>query len=59
MAFDKAEVVVIGAGVSGLSTAWWLAKAGIDVVVLEKGVIGYESSSRNGGMVGAGGVSDP
>jgi sarcosine oxidase subunit beta len=52
MAFDKAEVVVIGAGVSGLSTAWWLAKAGIDVVVLEKGVIGYESSSRNGGMVG-------
>ncbi len=58
MAFDKAEVVVIGAGVSGLSTAWWLAKAGIDVVVLEKGVIGYESSSRNGGMVGAGGVSE-
>ena len=39
MAFDKAEVVVIGAGVSGLSTAWWLAKAGVDVLVIEKGVI--------------------
>ena len=56
MAFDKAEAVVIGAGVSGLSTAWWLAKAGVDVIVVEKGVIGYESSSRNGGMVGAGGT---
>ena len=55
MAFDKAEVVVIGAGVSGLSTAWWLARAGVDVIVVEKGVIGYEASSRNGGMIGAGG----
>lgn len=30
------SVVVIGGGISGLATAWWLAKAGVDVTVLEK-----------------------
>jgi sarcosine oxidase subunit beta len=44
-----ASVVIIGAGVTGLSTAWWLAREGVDVIVLDKGVIGYEASSRNGG----------
>ncbi len=49
---DKAEVVVIGGGVSGLSSAWWLAQQGADVVVLEKGVVGWEASGRNGGGLG-------
>ena len=44
-----AGVIVIGAGVTGLSAAWWLARSGVDVLVLDKGVIGYEASSRNGG----------
>ena len=44
-----AEVVVIGGGVTGLSTAWWLARSGVDVLVIEKGVVGYEASGRNGG----------
>ena len=52
MRLDKADVVIIGAGVSGLSSAWWLAKNGIDTVVVEKGVIGAEASSRNGGDIG-------
>ncbi len=30
------QVVIIGAGISGLTTAFWLKKAGIDVTVLEK-----------------------
>ena len=51
MAVDRADVVVIGAGVSGLSTAWYLAKAGKDVVVVDKGVVGGEASGRNGGMI--------
>jgi sarcosine oxidase subunit beta len=42
-------VVVIGAGVTGLSTAWWLARSGVSVTVLDKGVVGWEASSRNGG----------
>ncbi len=30
------NVVVIGAGISGLTLAWWLRKAGVNVTVLEK-----------------------
>ncbi len=44
-----ASVIVIGAGVTGLSTAWWLARDGVDVLVLDKGVVGMEASGRNGG----------
>jgi menaquinone-9 beta-reductase len=32
----SAEVVVVGGGPTGAATAWWLARAGIDVVVLDK-----------------------
>ena len=49
---DAAEVAVIGGGVSGLSTAWWLARNGVDVVLLEKGIVGWEASGRNGGGIG-------
>ncbi len=44
-----AEVVVIGGGVTGLSAAWWLARSGVSVLVLDKGVVGWEASGRNGG----------
>ena len=44
-----ASVVIIGGGVTGLSSGWWLARAGIDVLVLEKGIVGWEASGRNGG----------
>ena len=32
----KPSVVVVGGGISGLATAWWLHKASIDVTVLER-----------------------
>ena len=51
MPLDSAGVVVIGGGVSGLSSAWFLARAGKDVVVVEKGTVGGEASGRNGGMI--------
>jgi sarcosine oxidase, subunit beta len=41
--------VVVGGGVTGLSTAWWLARSGVDVMVLDKGIVGWEASGRNGG----------
>ena len=49
MAGKGASVVIIGGGVTGLSTAWQLAGAGCDVLVLDKGVVGWEASGRNGG----------
>ena len=44
-----AHVIIVGGGVTGLSAAWWLAREGVDVLVLEKGVVGWEASGRNGG----------
>ena len=44
-----ASVIVVGAGVTGLSAAWWLARSEVDVLVIDKGVVGWEASGRNGG----------
>lgn len=46
---ESADCVVIGAGIVGVSAAYWLARAGQRVVLLEKGAIGAEQSSRNWG----------
>src|SRR5262245_2268901 len=56
---ERADVVVIGAGVSGLSSAFWLTKAGLDVLVVDKGIVGWEASGRNGGSVGPRGDDPP
>ena len=46
---SEADVVVIGGGIVGTCTAYYLARRGIQVVLLEKGRIGAEQSSRNWG----------
>ena len=46
-----ADVVIIGGGIIGASTAWFLARRGIDVVVCEKGQVAGEQSGRNWGWV--------
>lgn len=46
-----ADVVVIGGGVIGVTTALYLAEAGQAVVLLEKGRIAGEQSSRNWGWI--------
>ncbi|PFA22805.1 MULTISPECIES: NAD(P)/FAD-dependent oxidoreductase [Bacillus cereus group] len=48
---EEADVVVIGAGFTGLSSAYHLQKLGKNVIVLEQETIGYGASGRNGGMV--------
>lgn len=43
-----AEVVVVGAGVMGLATARALARAGLDVAVLEQFALGHDRGSSHG-----------
>lgn len=45
------DVVVIGGGLLGASTALHLAEAGVDVVLIEKDHIGSGASGRNGGQM--------
>jgi glycine/D-amino acid oxidase-like deaminating enzyme len=45
----EVDVVVIGAGIIGSAAAYFLAKRGHSVALLEKGVVGGEQSSRNWG----------
>ncbi|MBV9784244.1 MAG: FAD-binding oxidoreductase, partial [Acidisphaera sp.] len=44
-----AAVVIVGGGATGLSAGWWLAREGVDVLVVDKGIVGWEASGRNGG----------
>ena len=46
-----ADVVIIGGGIVGISTAWFLARQGVNVVVCEKGHVAGEQSGRNWGWV--------
>ncbi|SVB17245.1 uncharacterized protein METZ01_LOCUS170099, partial [marine metagenome] len=45
------DVVIIGGGIIGVSTAYFLAKEGIKVCLCEKGYISGEQSGRNWGFV--------
>lgn len=49
---DRAEIVIVGGGVVGLAIAYYLARRGLeDVVVLERGYLAEGASGRNGGGV--------
>lgn len=46
------EIIVIGGGVVGLTSAWWLAEAGFRVRLVEReGQVGRMASYRNGGQL--------
>ncbi|MFC1796413.1 NAD(P)/FAD-dependent oxidoreductase [Pseudomonadota bacterium] len=48
---EAVDVVIIGGGVIGISTAWFLRALGKSVLVCDKGRVAGEQSSRNWGWV--------
>lgn len=51
---DRAEVVIVGAGIMGLSIAYHLARLGItDIAVIDKSYLCGGASGRNGGGIRA------
>jgi gamma-glutamylputrescine oxidase len=50
----RADVVVVGGGFTGLSAAAHLAKAGVDVTLIDANRFGDGASGRNGGQMGTG-----
>ena len=48
------HTIVVGGGLAGISTAWQLARAGRDVIVVEAHRIGWGASGRSGGFVSPG-----
>jgi sarcosine oxidase subunit beta len=51
---DRYDVVIIGAGVHGLATAYYLARSGVtDVAVLDQGYVGGGNSGRNTAIIRA------
>ena len=46
---QAADAVVIGGGIVGVFAAYYLAQRGMNVALLEKGLVGAEQSSRNWG----------
>ena len=55
----QADIAVVGAGITGLSTALHAAELGASVIVLEAEEPGFGASGRNGGQVNAGLKLDP
>ena len=48
---SSADIVVIGGGIVGAATCYWLARAGRKVVLLERGVAAAGATGRNGGFI--------
>mgnify|MGYP001765230852 CR=1 FL=1 len=48
---ERADIVIIGGGIIGITTALYLAERGISVALCEKGEVGHEQSGRNWGWV--------
>lgn len=55
----RTDVVVVGGGITGLSTALHLAEQGARVILLEAEEPGWGASGRNGGQVNPGLKHDP
>ena len=48
------KILIIGAGVAGLSIGWRLAQAGVEVDILERGIAGRGATWASAGMIAPG-----
>src|SRR5438874_2476997 len=48
---SEAEVVIIGGGLMGVSTAYWLASSGVNVLLVEAHRLAWGASARNAGLM--------
>lgn len=55
---QTADVIIIGAGIMGCSAAYYAAKFGLSVIVLDSNNIGHGGSCRNGSSVRQSGRDD-
>src|SRR5690348_1683625 len=48
---SKADVSIIGGGLMGAATCYWLARQGVSVVLLERNALASGATGRNGGFI--------
>ena len=51
MSGSKADVIIIGGGLMGAATAFFLRRRGLSVILLERGLVGQQASGVNFGNV--------
>jgi D-amino-acid dehydrogenase len=54
VARSSSDVIVVGAGVIGVCTAYYLARRGVAVTVIERDEVGQGASYGNAGCIAAG-----
>jgi gamma-glutamylputrescine oxidase len=47
----QVDVAIVGAGITGVSTAYHCAKQGLKTILIEKDTVAFGSAGKNGGMI--------
>jgi len=50
---DSCQALVVGGGITGVATAWYLAREGVDVILVERSELGSAGSAANAGSLHA------
>ena len=50
----EVDVAIVGGGIMGTAISYWLARAGIPCVLLERSKLAHEATGRNGGLLSIG-----